>query len=57
VEERKHVDAVEISKRALQQLLDVAKIATDALGINQDAGTRHLFLLEPRATMRKQFYL
>jgi hypothetical protein len=41
VKERQNVNSIEVSQWALQKFFDVAKVATDALGINQDAGTRH----------------
>ena len=44
VKERQDMDAVEVGERASQQLLDLAKVSANALGVNQDAGTRHVFL-------------
>jgi hypothetical protein len=41
VKKRQHVNAVEVSQSARQQLLDLSKVSADSLGVNQDAGSGH----------------
>jgi hypothetical protein len=45
VEKRKNVNAVEVLQRTLKQLLNLREVSPHALGVDENAGTRHGFLL------------
>jgi hypothetical protein len=45
VEKRKYVNTAEVLQGPLQELLDFREIASDALGVNENTGARHGFLL------------
>jgi hypothetical protein len=45
VEKRKNVNAVEVLQGTLEQLLNLGEVSSHALGVNENAGARHGFLL------------